>query len=62
MIPEHCDCGEKGTWLYMPKRDCNGYYCDDCVPRGCVCNEEEDGTQSTDEQGRMFPCCEFFAV
>lgn len=45
--------------------------CDDCVPRGCSCNEEPlDGNyESTDpnnwvevldKDGRKFPCCEWF--
>ena len=36
-----CNCGKPSFWLYMPssadKR--NPFYCDDCVPRGCSCNQ-----------------------
>lgn len=68
-----CDCGKKPSWLYMPghNQDSNDFYCDDCVPRGCSCNiEPRDGDidnsdpdnwyEPVDEQGRRFPCCEFF--
>jgi hypothetical protein len=61
----YCNCGNKGTWLYMPSYggiQHNDYYCDYCVPRGCSCNQEEDGTEPFDEQGRKYPCCEFFTV
>ena len=33
---EKCDCGKISTWFYMPW---NSNKCDDCVPRGCDCNE-----------------------
>ena len=48
--------------------------CDQCVPRGCSCNDElKDGIdlhspeaqdpksyyQELDEQGRKYPCCEW---
>jgi len=37
-----CNCGKIAVWSYAPatsnKR--NPYYCDDCVPRGCSCNDE----------------------
>lgn len=37
-----CECGKLATWSYMPSTTSPiyGYYCDDCVPRGCSCNEE----------------------
>lgn len=72
------NCGkipEKG-WLYMPGSEDN-FYCDDCVPRGCSCNNRlKDGIsfddiraenpenyyQRVDELGRKYPCCEFFWV
>lgn len=31
-------CNKKAVWLYMPSRYGKIYYCDDCVPRGCMCN------------------------
>ena len=47
------------VWSYMP-----GWQnaCDTCVPRGCSCNQEEDGTEKLDEQGRKWPCCEWHNV
>lgn len=86
-----CECGKLAVWCYMPTCDWYPYYCKDCVPRGCSCNdeyeEEYDGKITTikeiiawveekggkwiwkeegksisrvDEQGRLFPCVEFF--
>jgi len=70
------ECGkrpEKG-WMYVPGSD-DHFYCDDCVPRGCSCNDElKDGIdfdskeaedpinyyRPVDEKGRQSPCCEFF--
>jgi hypothetical protein len=36
----YCDCGKPAKWLYMPgyRDDDNDFSCDDCVPRGCSCN------------------------
>ena len=38
---EKCDCGQKASWIYMPgySSGCSPYFCDDCVHRGCSCNE-----------------------
>jgi hypothetical protein len=38
---EKCDCGQKATWIYMPgySSGCSPYFCDECVHRGCSCNE-----------------------
>jgi len=34
------DCGKLATWMYMPGDSDEGTeYCDNCVPRGCSCNE-----------------------
>jgi len=42
--------------------------CDECVPRGCSCNEEpkngdwenpDEMVEQLDELGRKFPCCEW---
>ena len=35
-----CNCKKLATWYYMPSSEYPryGYYCDDCVPRGCSCN------------------------
>lgn len=38
------ECGKEAKWLYMPGDEESsledGFYCDDCVSRGCSCNEE----------------------
>jgi hypothetical protein len=40
MSKELCECGKIAHWLYLPSSDIkNPFYCDDCVPRGCSCNE-----------------------
>jgi len=48
-------CEKKfATWIYMP--DTEGRVllaCDNCVPRGCSCNE-------SNEQDK--PCCEWFPI
>jgi len=37
---EKCSCGKIATWFYMPgKSDSDSQKCDECVPRGCGCNE-----------------------
>lgn len=33
-----CNCGNIAQWLYMPSFNEYPFYCDDCVPRGCSCN------------------------
>lgn len=35
-----CDCGKIATWVYAPgySGGGNSYSCDDCVHRGCSCN------------------------
>ena len=50
-----CECGKLAVWYYMPN-DNEWVACDDCVPRGCSCNNEED----VDEKGRKLPCCEWW--
>ena len=39
-MKQKCDCGNIATWLYMPCSSSkeNPFYCDDCVHRGCSCN------------------------
>ena len=39
-----CNCGKKAIWEYAPgfSSKSNPYFCDDCVHRGCSCNEEWD--------------------
>lgn len=48
-----CGCGKVATWCYLPN-DGDWYCCDDCVPRGCSCNND------LDDKGRKEPCCEWF--
>jgi len=45
-------CGKLATWCYMPgfassESEKDDYLCDDCVPRGCSCTDDDT------------PCCEF---
>ena len=54
-MKQKCDCGNIATWLYMPSSSSkeNPFYCDDCVPRGCSCNNtslEEDYAQQVMEE------------
>lgn len=38
-----CKCGQKAVWIYMPD---STVACDDCVPRGCSCQEKlKDGVE-----------------
>lgn len=41
-MKKYCDCGKLAIWCYLPGfgKDINPYACDDCVPRGCSCNQE----------------------
>ena len=54
-------CPNTAVWWYMPSdRAREAHYCDDCVPRGCSCNEDpETGIEYRDGQGRLLPCCEY---
>ena len=58
---ERCDkCHwRKAVWYYAPGHSIR---CDECVPRGCSCNQEEDGTEQLDEKGRKVPCCEWMGL
>ena len=49
----------KAVWSYLPAEN---NYCDNCVPRGCTCNQNEKGEESLDEQGRKEPCCEYSKI
>ena len=68
-----CDCGKLAVWLYAP--DSKYVACDECVPRGCSCNRDlkegidyespeaalsENWIEQVGEDGRKFPCCEWF--
>jgi hypothetical protein len=65
-----CKCGKLAVWCYMPTEH-SLVCCEDCVPRGCSCNEYPiDGDienlnpnnwkQEVDEQGRELPCIEWW--
>jgi len=55
-----CDkCKNLAVWFYAPSKDDTGYYCEDHVPRGCSCMLNDDGTMSTDPEGREQPCVEY---
>lgn len=65
------------VWYYMPSDgpDLPSCACDNCVPRGCSCNQElkdwdryddedyfndpDNWVEELDEKGRRFPCCEW---
>lgn len=38
------ECGNLAVWYYLPgdslNKEENDYFCDECVPRGCSCNNE----------------------
>ena len=62
MKPLCVQCQTLAVWMYMP--DCSYprdiYFCDDHVPRGCSCNiNPNTGEEDRDEQGRLYPCCEY---
>lgn len=66
MNKEKCECGKNAVWFYMPGfiDGGNPFYCDDCVHRGCSCNDLPiEGDNNThhrvDEKGREYPCCEY---
>lgn len=45
-------CGKKAVWLYMPSGSGRVLYCDDCVPRGCSCNNHDIKWDGEPEEGR----------
>lgn len=47
------------TWSYMPGWE---DACDLCVPRGCSCNQDDNGKEPLDPQGRPFPCVEWMEI
>ena len=72
-------CGvvpKTGWWLASETSDkLDHFYCDECVPRGCSCNQElKEGIdweseeakdpnnyfEKLDDKGRKWPCCEYF--
>lgn len=53
------ECGKKATWSYMPGDE---NYCDEHVPRGCSCNQDENGIEALDPEGRKYPCCEYSEI
>jgi len=49
----NCKCGKMAVWFYGPGDDSEEYSCcDDCVPRGCTCNDrlKEDLMFDTQEE------------
>ena len=65
-----CNCGKLAVWIYAPSDDV-GQFCDDCVPRGCSCNDypidddyenidPNNWKPDIDEKGREYPCCEYW--
>ncbi len=53
-----CDkCNRFAVWVYAPGY--SRFYCDSCVPRGCSCQSEDDGTPILGADGREQPCCEY---
>ena len=54
-------CGSKtAQWIYGPD---GCMMCDDCVPRGCSCNvDDETGKECTDDKDRLYPCCEWWEL
>lgn len=58
-MKERCSkCPAIAVWMYGPGSD-DGLYCEEHVPRGCFCNEDEDGKETLDDQGRRLPCCDY---
>ena len=54
-----CKCNKKdAVWLYMSgHNDGNDFFCDDCVPRGCSCNQyavEEFGFNNKSNSNYIF--------
>ena len=50
-----CECGQEAVWCLMSGY---GYYCDNCVLRGCTCNNryvQEDGKYCGMEGEEGFP-------
>lgn len=47
-------CGKLATWFYMPGDD-NDCYCDDCVPRGCTCNQHDLSAEFDGVKFEEFP-------
>jgi len=39
MAKQMCACGKVATWMYMPR---SKVYCENCVPRGCICQIDEN--------------------
>jgi hypothetical protein len=62
MIFACVQCSAKAIWMYAPstKPPRGIYYCDEHVARGCSCNiDPNTGVEDRDEQGRLYPCCEY---
>lgn len=60
MAKHYCDCGKPAKWLYMPgySSGANSFSCDDCVPRGCSCNERSIVPEHYHPPGGIHPTLE----
>lgn len=56
-IYELCKCGQIAKWVYMPSHENeeDDYFCDNCVPRGCSCNEIDVCIEFNDEYILDYP-------
>ena len=61
MLKELCDCGKVAVWCYMPgySSGSSPYFCDECVGRGCSCNQRyvkdelfKEGDPTEGEEGK----------
>lgn len=53
---ELCSCGKIATWLYMPTSNSeNPFYCENCVSRGCSCNEYSSVDEHYHPPGGILP-------
>ena len=45
------NCGKFATYSYMPGKE---YYCYDCLPKGCSCNNESFFEEEIEEQKKEY--------
>jgi hypothetical protein len=57
MSKKYCDCGKPAKWLYMPgySNKENPFSCDDCVSRGCSCNQYSTVAEHYHPPGGIHP-------
>lgn len=60
MTKELCDCGTVAVWCYMPgyPDNSNPHFCEECVHRGCSCNEYSTVAEHYHPPGGIFPTLE----